>query len=407
MTDLWSVLLMWRNTIFQHHDLVTDFIFSVPNKRALHGSRRLSGGNATVALFLREEPSMLKGVKLASILAVASLALAACGSSGDAADGASPTASVTSDVKVGMAYDQDGKGDGSFNDAAFAGLSKAQTELGVEIKEVNSGASATDATREELLTLLADGGYNPVIAVGFAYSTALAAVAPKYPETTFAIVDSVVDAPNVGSLIFAAEQGSYLTGVIAASASKSGHIGFIGGMEIDLIKAFEAGYIEGAQSVNPDIMIDSKYMGAAGDNTAWNVPEKAKTATDGMIANGADVIYAAAGGSGLGMFQSVLAAGAGHWAIGVDSDQYNVPALAEYKDIILTSMLKRVDVAVFDVIKGVVDGAPLVGIQNFDLSKDGVGYASSNSAVSEFAAAADAAAEKIKSGEVVVGTTVK
>lgn len=349
---------------------------------------------------------MLKGVKLASILAVASLALAACGSSGDAADSASPTAPA-SGVKVGMAYDQDGKGDGSFNDAAFAGLSKAQTELGVEIKEVNSGASATDATREELLTLLADGGYNPVIAVGFAYSTALAAVAPKYPETTFAIVDSVVDAPNVGSLIFAAEQGSYLTGVIAASASKSGHIGFIGGMEIDLIKAFEAGYIEGAQSVNPDITIDSKYMGAAGDNTAWNVPEKAKTATDGMIANGADVIYAAAGGSGLGMFQSVLAAGAGHWAIGVDSDQYNVPALAEYKDIILTSMLKRVDVAVYDVIKAVVDGAPLVGIQNFDLSKDGVGYSSSNSAVSEFAAAADAAAEKIKSGEVVVGTTVK
>ena len=362
-------------------------------------------------MLLREEPSVLKGVKLASVLAVASLALAACGSSGETAESAAPAeTAATSSVKVGMAYDQDGKGDGSFNDAAFAGLSKAQTDLGVEIKEVNSGSSATDATREELLTLLADGGYNPVIAVGFAYSAALAAVAPKFPETTFAIVDSVVESPNVGSLIFAAEQGSYLTGVIAATASKSGVIGFIGGMEIDLIKAFEAGYIEGAQSVNPDIKIESKYMGAAGDNTAWNVPEKAKTATDGMIANGADVIYAAAGGSGLGMFQSVKAAadgGATVWAIGVDSDQYTVPALAEYKDIILTSMLKRVDVAVYDVIKGSVDGAPLVGVQTFDLSKDGVGYATSNSAVSEFAAAADAAAEKIKSGEVVVGTTVQ
>ena len=362
-------------------------------------------------MLLREEPSVLKGVKLASVLAVASLALAACGSSGETAESAAPAeTAATSSVKVGMAYDQDGKGDGSFNDAAFAGLSKAQTDLGVEIKEVNSGSSATDATREELLTLLADGGYNPVIAVGFAYSTALAAVAPKFPETTFAIVDSVVEEANVGSLIFAAEQGSYLTGVIAATASKSGTIGFIGGMEIDLIKAFEAGYIEGAQSVNPDIKIESKYMGAAGDNTAWNVPEKAKTATDGMIANGADVIYAAAGGSGLGMFQSVKAAadgGATVWAIGVDSDQYTVPALAEYKDIILTSMLKRVDVAVYDVIKGAVDGAPLVGIQAFDLSKDGVGYSSSNSAVSEFAAAADAAAEKIKSGEVTVGTTVQ
>ncbi|MEY3606860.1 MAG: hypothetical protein RL289_1040, partial [Actinomycetota bacterium] len=249
-------------------------------------------------MLLREEPSVLKGVKLASVLAVASLALAACGSSGETAESAAPAeTAATSSVKVGMAYDQDGKGDGSFNDAAFAGLSKAQTDLGVEIKEVNSGSSATDATREELLTLLADGGYNPVIAVGFAYSTALAAVAPKFPETTFAIVDSVVEEANVGSLVFAAEQGSYLTGVIAATASKSGTIGFIGGMEIDLIKAFEAGYIEGAQSVNPDIKIESKYMGAAGDNTAWNVPEKAKTATDGMIANGADVIYAAAGGS--------------------------------------------------------------------------------------------------------------
>jgi basic membrane protein A and related proteins len=373
--------------------------------------RTLSIDIANVAVLLREEPSVLKGVKLASVLAVASLALAACGSSGETAESAAPAeTAATSSVKVGMAYDQDGKGDGSFNDAAFAGLSKAQTDLGVEIKEVNSGSSATDATREELLTLLADGGYNPVIAVGFAYSTALAAVAPKFPETTFAIVDSVVESPNVGSLIFAAEQGSYLTGVIAATASQSGTIGFIGGMEIDLIKAFEAGYIEGAQSVNPDIKIESKYMGAAGDNTAWNVPEKAKTATDGMIANGADVIYAAAGGSGLGMFQSVKAAadgGATVWAIGVDSDQYTVPALAEYKDIIVTSMLKRVDVAVYDVIAAVVDGAPLVGVQNFDLSKDGVGYSTSNSAVSAFTDAADAAAEKIKSGEVVVGTTVK
>lgn len=350
---------------------------------------------------------MLKGVKLASVLAVASLALAACGSSSDTAATAAPTEAAAAVVKVGMAYDLDGKGDGSFNDAAFAGLSKAQTDLGVEIKEVNSGAGATDAAREELLTLLADGGYNPVIAVGFAYSPALAAVAPKFPATTFAIVDSVVDSPNVGSLIFAAEQGSYLTGVIAATASKSGRIGFIGGMEVDLIKAFEAGFNEGARSVNADIIIDSKYMGPAGDTTAWNVPEKAKTATDGMIANGADVIYAAAGGSGLGMFQSVKAAGAGYWAIGVDSDQYTVPALAGYKDFILTSMLKRVDVAVYDVIAAVVNGAPLVGITNFDLSKEGVGYSSSNPAVADYAAAADAAAAKIASGEVVVGTIVE
>ena len=346
---------------------------------------------------------VLKGVKIASVLAAAALALAGCGSSGDSSASASASA-PTSSVKVGMAYDQDGKGDGSFNDAAYAGLSKAQADLGVEIKEVNSGSSATDASREELLTLLAQDGYNPVIAVGFAYSTALGNVAAKFPDTSFAIVDSVVDQPNVGNLVFAAEQGSYLTGVIAASASKSGHIGFIGGMEIDLIKAFEAGYVQGAKSVNPNIVIDSKYMGAAGDNTAWNVPDKAKAASAAMIGNGADVIYAAAGGSGLGMFQAVTEAGAGHWAIGVDSDQYTVPSLGAYKDYILTSMLKRVDVAVYDTIKGVVDGAPLVGIQNFDLSKDGVGYATSNSAVEPYKAAADAAAADIKAGTITVNT---
>lgn len=347
---------------------------------------------------------MLKGVKIASVIAAAALALAGCGSSSEGTDTSAAPTAATSSVKVGMAYDQDGKGDGSFNDAAYAGLSKAESDLGVEIKEVNSGSSATDASREELLTLLATDGYNPVIAVGFAYSTALAATAAKFPDTTFAIVDSVVDAPNVGSLVFAAEQGSYLTGVIAASASKSGHIGFIGGMEIDLIKAFEAGYVQGAQSVNPDIKIDSKYMGAAGDNTAWNVPDKAKAASAAMISNGADVIYAAAGGSGLGMFQAVKEAGEGYWAIGVDSDQYNVPALAEYKDFILTSMLKRVDVAVYDVIKAVVDGMPLTGVQNFDLSKDGVGYATSNSAVTDYTAAADAAAAEIKAGTITVNT---
>lgn len=366
---------------------------------------RLSLALGDIRLAYKRGALVLKGVKIASVLAAAALVLTGCSKSDNgAAATTAPATSAAPAVKVGMAYDQDGKGDGSFNDAAYAGLSKAQTDLGVEIKEVSSGSSATDASRQELLTLLATDGYNPVIAVGFAYSTALAATAAQFPNTTFAIVDSVVDAPNVGSLVFAAEQGSYLVGVIAASASKSGHIGFIGGMEIDLIKAFEAGFDQGAKSVNPSIKIDSKYMGAAGDNTAWNVPDKAKAASAAMIGKGADVIYAAAGGSGLGMFQAIKEAGAGHWAIGVDSDQYTVPSLADYKDFILTSMLKRVDVAVYDVIQGVVDGAPLTGVQNFDLAKDGVGYSASNSAVADFAAAADAAAAAIKAGTVTVAT---
>jgi basic membrane protein A len=338
-------------------------------------------------------------------MAAAALVLSACGGSDESATASAAPSGAASGVKVGLAYDVGGKGDGSFNDAAYAGLQRAESELGVEVKEVEAGADETDASREERLRLLATEGYNPVIAVGFMYSAAVGTVAAEFPDTTFAIVDSVVEGANVGSLIFAAEQGSYLTGVIAATASKSGKIGFIGGMEIPLIKAFEAGYIQGAKSVNPDIVVESKYMGPAGDNTAWNVPDKAKAATAAMIDKGVDIAYAAAGGSGLGMFQAIQAAGGpekGLWAIGVDSDQYTVPSLADVKDVILTSMLKRVDVAVFEVIKGVVNGAPLVGVQNFDLARDGVGYATSNSAVNDFKAAADAAAETIKSGAVKV-----
>jgi len=347
---------------------------------------------------------MKKGLKLASVLAASVLILAGCSNKGSSQAACSPSATGTSSVKVGLAYDTGGKGDGSFNDSACAGLDKAQKDLGVGVKELTAGQNETDASREERLRQLAKGGYNPVIAVGFAYSTALGVVAKEYPNTSFAIVDSVVDAPNVASLNFAAEQSSYLVGVIAAKASKSGHIGFIGGMEIPLIKAFEAGYDQGAKSVNPNIIIDSKYMGPAGDNTAWNVPEKAKTATQGMISNGADVAYAAAGGSGLGMIQAMHDAGSDHWAIGVDSDQYNIPSYSQYKDVILTSALKRVDVSVFEVIKGVVDGMPLVGIQNFDLKRGGVDYATSNSAVDSYKADADAAKAAIIAGTIKVNT---
>ncbi|MHB8907930.1 MAG: BMP family lipoprotein [Syntrophales bacterium] len=304
-----------------------------------------------------------------------------------------------------MAYDTGGKGDGAFNDAAYAGLVKAQQELGAEIKEISATANETEALRQERLRQLAASGYNPVIAAGFAYSTALDTVAKEFPNTIFAIIDSVVEGPNIGSLVFAAEQGSYLVGVIAASASKSGKIGFIGGMEIPLIKTFEVGYVQGARSVNPSIIVESAYMGIAGDATAWNVPEKAKIAAEGMIARGVDIGYAAAGASNVGMFRAIKAAGGlGRvlWAIGVDSDQYNVPSLVDVKDVILTSMMKRVDVAVFDVIKGVAVGSPIVGVQNFDLTRGGVGYATSNPAVAPYKAAAEEAAVKIKSGEIKV-----
>lgn len=342
---------------------------------------------------------MLKNGYVIFVLIVAAIAAIAaccgCGSNHDAA------------LRVGMAYDTGGRGDGSFNDAAYAGLMKAEQDLGVDIREVAAGLNETDAGREALLRQLALGGCNPVIAAGFGYSAALDTVSKEFPGTTFAIVDSTVAGPNVGSLVFAAEQGSYLVGVIAASASKSGKIGFIGGMEIDLIKAFEAGYAQGAGSVNPNIAVSSSYLGAAGDNTVWNAPEKAKSTAEGMLASGVDIVYAAAGASGLGMFQAVKAAGGpgnNLWAIGVDSDQYNMPSLVAVRDVILTSMMKRVDIAVYDVIKSVAAGSPLVGVQNFDLAREGVGYAVSNPAVAAYRTAADVAAAKIRSGEIKVNT---
>lgn len=343
---------------------------------------------------------MLKIIFQVLVLMLAAVALAACsGDSGNAA----PVARL----KVGMAYDTGGRGDGSFNDAAYAGLLKAQQELGAEIKESVAAANDTDSIRQVRLRLLASGGYNPVIVAGISYSAPLNVVAKEFPKTTFAIIDAEVAGPNICSLLFAAEQGSYLVGVIAASASKSGKIGFIGGMEIPLIKAFEAGYLQGARSMNKNIVVESAYMGSAADNTAWNVPEKAKSATVAMIARGVDVGYAAAGASNLGMFQAIKGAGGsvkGLWGIGVDSDQYNVPSLADVRDVILTSMMKRVDVAVFEVIKGFAAGTPIVGVQNFDLARGGVGYATSNPAIVPYKPAAEAATAKIRSGEIKVAT---
>ena len=340
---------------------------------------------------------MLKDLVSILVLLTAILTLAAC--VGD--EKLSPIATL----KVGMAYDSGGRGDGSFNDMAYAGLAKAQQELGAEIMEVTAQVSDTDSERRDHLRLLASSGYNPVIAAGIGYGAAIATVAQEFPDTTFAIIDADVPGANIVSLVFAAEQGSYLVGVIAATTSTTGAVGFIGGMDIPLIHAFEAGYRQGAKTINPDIRVETAYMGVAGDATAWNNPEKARSDTEMLITSGVDVGYAVAGASNAGMFEAFKAAiDKGHqvWGIGVDSDQYHVPSLADVKDVILTSMLKRVDVAVFEFIEGSASGSPLVGVQNFDLKRGGVGYATSNPAVAPYQEAADAAAAKIVSGEISV-----
>jgi basic membrane protein A len=332
-----------------------------------------------------------------SVLLAGSLVLSACSSDDDSSSGESPQ----SDIKVGLAYDIGGRGDQSFNDSAAAGLDQAKEEFGVEVKELSAAANETDAQKEERLRLLAEGGYNPVIAVGFAYATALGNVATEFPDVDFAIVDDAsVEAPNVASLTFAEEQGSYLVGVIAAQASESGNIGFVGGVEVPLIKKFEAGYRAGAESVNPDIEVQVKYLTQPPDFSGFNDPAKGQTAATGMYDAGADVVYQAAGGSGSGVFTAAEAAGA--LSIGVDSDQYLTAT--EGKDTIITSMIKRVDVAVYETIKAAVDGSPLSGVQVFDLEAEGVGYSTSNEAVNEYTAKADEAAEAIKSGDITVPT---
>jgi basic membrane protein A len=238
--------------------------------------------------------------------------------------------------------------------------------------------------------------------VGFLFSDTLAEVSAANPNTTYAIVDGFVDAPNVKVLSFAEEQGSFLVGAAAALKSTTGHIGFIGGQEIDLIKKFEAGYIAGAKAVNPDIVIESQYLGAAGDNAAWGSPDKAKEIALGWYAKGADVVYTAAGGSGAGTIEA--AAEADKWAIGVDSDQYLTVGDPTLQKHILTSMLKRVDVSVFQTAKAVKDGDTAGGVHIFDLKVDGVGYSTSGGFVDDIKTKLEDYKAKIISGEIVVPT---
>jgi basic membrane protein A len=336
----------------------------------------------------------------------------------DAPTGTPPAASTVpapapgsaSALKVGVAFDIGGRGDTSFNDAAGAGIDKAKKDLGVtDTKELTASPNESTADATTRLRQLVAGGYNPIIAVGFKYVDALKVAAAENPNVKFAIVDGVVDgATNVTPLVFTEEQGSFLVGAAAAYKTKACHIGFIGGVETPLIKKFEAGYIQGAKAVAPDIKIDSKYLTPAGDFTGFNDPAKGAVATKGELDNGADVIYHAAGGSGPGVFQSVKTASTKDnpkWAIGVDSDQYNQPNLAAVKDIILTSMLKRVDVAVFDYISAVAGNNLAALPKAFDLKVDGVGYATSGGFVDDIKAKLDGYKAQIVGGQVTVKTT--
>lgn len=318
------------------------------------------------------------------VVAALSLALSACGGDDDDDDGAGGTTETTagggggtaSDMTFGLVYDVGGRGDQSFNDAAARGFDQAKEEFGFESEELEPSAGGEN--REELLRLLSEQGSDLVFAIGFAFAEGVTAAAPDFPDVNYAIVDSVVEADNVASLVFAEEQGSFLVCAAAALKSQTGKIGFIGGVEVELIKKFEAGCRAGATQVNPDIQIDVQYLSPAGDFSGFNDPAKAREVATAMYEGGADVIYHAAGGSGGGLFEAAADTGRQGevWAIGVDSDQY-LTADASVQPYILTSMLKKVDVAVYETAKAMAEGTFAGGVQTFDLERDGVGYATS------------------------------
>ena len=347
---------------------------------------------------------MLRVMKVAAAVSVAAVALAACGSStnGNAGGGATASGSSAAKVKIGMAYDVGGRGDQSFNDAAARGLDEAKKTLGVDAKEAEAVQGEPESAREERLQQLIDAGYNNVVAVGFAYAPAVTKVAKANPDVHFAIVDSTdATGANIENLVFAEEQGSFLVGAAAALKSKTGNIGFVGGVNVDLIKKFEAGYVAGAKAVNPNIKVQVKYLSQPPDFSGFGDPAKGKTAAEGMYQNGADVVYHAAGGSGGGVFSAAKAAG--KLAIGVDSDQA-LTAPADVKSVILTSMIKKVDVAVFSFISDVKDNKFQAGEKVFDLKAGGVDYATTGGLVDDIKPKLDAYKQQIIDGKIQVPT---
>ncbi|MCS6757777.1 MAG: BMP family ABC transporter substrate-binding protein [Candidatus Devosia euplotis] len=260
-------------------------------------------------------------------------------------------------------YDLGGKFDKSFNEAVYNGAEAWKKETGGSFLDLEL---QNDAQREQALRRFAGQGANPIVMVSFSWIAALSAVAPEFPDTNFVVIDAVVDAPNVQSIIFDEHTGSFLVGALAALKSETGTVGFVGGMDVPLIHKFYCGYAQGAKAVNPDIKVIENYTGTT--PAAWNDPVTAGELTRAAIDNGADVIFAAAGGSGLGVLQD--AKDAGKYSIGVDSNQnYLQPGS------VLTSMFKRVDVAVQTALTEAGDDAFKPGLSVLGLAENGVGYA--------------------------------
>jgi basic membrane protein A len=328
------------------------------------------------------------------IIGVLSVVAAACGDddggetggAGGTATGGTAGAECNADIQVGMAFDIGGLGDKSFNDAANAGLQQAIADgLVCEDNVVTNEANSTGSDRDQNIQALADAGFNLVIGVGFAFSPGINTIAPDYPDTSFMIVDGFAtcgtacgltnDAEaiaNVADYTFKEQEGSFLIGAAAVLKCECKTIGFLGGQTGPLIEKFQAGYEAGAAQIDPEVEVLVEYIGD--DTTAFNDPVKGEELSTSMYDQGAEIVYHAAGASGAGLFNAAVEAQ--KFAIGVDSDQY-LTASPEQQPLILTSMLKRVDVAVFNSIEAVGAGT-FGGSQFFGMAEDGVDYATSN-----------------------------
>lgn len=339
-------------------------------------------------------------LSLVMLLAV-SVMLAGCGSkpkeetiAGGTTGGESTEAK--SDLQIGMVTDVGGVNDKSFNQSAWEALQATETETGTAVKYLQS---KSDEEYIPNLNEFVKGGYDLTWGIGFQLADAIKTVADQNPESKLAIIDSVVDSPNVKSVTFAEEQGSFLVGVVAGLTTKTNKIGFVGGMDSPLIKKFEVGFREGVKAVNPDAELISNYTGA------FDKPDLGKAAAATIYNQGADIIFHSSGATGNGVFNEAIARkkqGQDVWVIGVDKDQ----SLEFGDDVTLTSMIKKVDEAVKKVNQEVIDGTFAGGSENLTLKENGVGIAdtSTKNVSADILAKVDEYKEKIISGEIKVPT---
>src|SRR5918994_6457237 len=296
--------------------------------------------------------------------------------------------------KPAIVYDLGGKFDKSFNEGVYAGAERFKKDSGTDYRDFEP---QNDAQREQALRRFAREGFNPILAVGFSQETALKKVADEFPNVKFTIIDSVIEKPNVQSVVFKEHEGSFLVGLLAAQASKTNKVGFVGGMDIPLIRKFACGYVQGVKHAKKDAEVFQNMTGTTG--AAWNDHVKGGELAKSQIDRGADVIYHAAGGTGVGVLRAT--ADAGKLGIGVDSNQNGL-----HPGKILTSMLKRVDNATYNTFKQAKDGTWKAGATTLGLKEEGVGWADDEAnkplITPEMRAAVEKAAADIKSGAVTV-----